>query len=184
MTCDQPHPERPTLLCTNAPGNHRLCTGYDADGDEFLDWPNPAYEVPKARGRRDAQEHLQQVAGRVAPDVRVVSPATTGIQKGFAESERAATRWSAAQKALVMDAIIAVAEGNDEFTTDAIWKQLDGNVPVTKGMTAMLQNAVRKGILDSTGKTEISNRGGEHDHGQRLTVWYSLIHGKQRDRSY
>jgi hypothetical protein len=178
MSCDQSHPDRPAIRCANAPGNHRLCTGYDPASDEFIDWDNPEYAPPKTQGRREANEHMQTVAARIAPDTRVAPPTVEGIAKGFAESERAAGRWDEDQKRLVMDAIRVVARSNDEFTTDAIWEQLAGTVPVTKGMTAMLRRASKEGILDSTGKTKISSRGGEHDHGQRLTVWYSLIQDK------
>lgn len=185
--CDQQHPERPTVRCEQQaePQRHQLCTGYDAAADEYVDWANPSYEPPKTRGRRQAQQHLEEVATRVVPDIRVqptsaetAVPGSVGIAKGFAESARAARRWDDKEKQLVLDAIIAVAKREDEFTTDAVWRELNGAVPVTKGMTAMLRLADRRGILISTGKTTISDRGGEHDHGQRLTVWASLIQQK------
>jgi hypothetical protein len=52
---------------------------------------------------------------------------------------------------------------------------LAGAVPVTKGLTSRLMVASRAGLIDKTGKIAISDRGGHHDHGQRLNVWYSLI---------
>lgn len=183
-TCGQLHPDKSNVACQNADGNHRLCTGYDAAADEFTDWANPSYEPPKTKGRRAAQNHLEAVATRVAPDVRVATVSANasepinepvGFAKGMQESARAAGRWDEAQKQLVLDAIIAVAKRLDEFTSDAIWAELAGSVPVTKGLTSLLRLAIKRGILDSTGKTAISDRGGEHDHGQRLTVWYSLI---------
>ena len=185
--CGTPHPDNPELVCEIDPGNHRLCTGYDVGSDTYMDWENPSYEVPKTRGRKESQEHIRAIAARVAPDIHVrpadasanaTVTAPVGIARGFAESARAAGRWDEDQKKAVLDAIIAVAKREDEFTTDAIWRELHGSVPVTKGMTALLRHAVKQGILDSTGKTEISSRGGEHDHGQRLTVWYSLIQEK------
>lgn len=184
--CGQVSPESSTVSCQNHDGNHRLCTGYDSAVDEFVDWPNPSYEAPKTKGRRAAQQHLEAVAARVAPNVRVVSAspsagaavdAPTGFAKGLQESARAAERWDDDQKQLVMNAIIAVAKREGEFTSDAIWAELAGSVPVTKGLTSLLLLASRRGVLDSTGKTMISDRGGEHDHGQRLTVWYSLVKG-------
>jgi hypothetical protein len=187
-TCDQPHSTISGVRCENPEGNHRLCTGYDAVGDTYTDWPNPSYEPPKNRSRKGAQAHLEDVATRVAPDIRVSPasasanasvPAPTGFAKGLAESQRAARRWDEREKRLVLDAIIAVAKREDEFTTDAIWAELNGTVPVTKGMTAMLRIADRQGILLSTGKTTSSTRGGEHDHGQRLTIWCSLIKGQR-----
>jgi hypothetical protein len=186
--CAQSHPEKPSLLCDQQEGNHRLCTGYDAAGDTFLDWDNPGYAPPKSRSRKGAQAHMEAVAARVAPDIRVQSastsadasaPAPAGFAKGLQESERASRRWDDREKQLVMDAIIAVAKREDEFTSDAIWAELAARVPVTKGLTAMLMLADRRGIVMSTGKTEKSARGGEHDHGQRLTIWCSLIKGQR-----
>jgi hypothetical protein len=183
-TCGQLHPDNSGVACQNLEGNHRLCTGYDSAAEDFVDWGNPAYEPPKNRGRKAAQQHLETVAARVAPDIRVATASAsasaaveelTGFAKGVQESARAAGRWDDTQKDLVMQAIIAVAKRENEFTSDAIWAELAGAVPVTKGLTAMLRLANRRGVLDSTGKTTISERGGEHDHGQRLTVWYSLI---------
>lgn len=184
--CGQFCPENGAVSCQNPDGNHRLCTGYDSVADEFVDWSNPSYEAPKTKGRQAAQQHLEAVAARVAPSVRVatasasasaVLEASDGFAKGVQESARAAGRWDDDQKQLVLDAIIAVAKRMDEFTSDAIWAELAGSVPVTKGLTSLLRLASKRGILDSTGKTTISERGGEHDHGQRLTVWYSLIKG-------
>jgi hypothetical protein len=184
MSCGQHHPSSPQVICENPSENHKLCTGYSSVDDEFLDWENPEYKVPQTRSRKGAQQHLEDVATRVASDYRVASspplnPDSEGIAMGFSESERTANRWSEDQKQLVLNAIIAVAKENEEFTTDLVWQYLNGAVPVTKGMTAMLRSASRKGILDSTGKTEVSSRGGEHDHGQRLTIWYSLIKGQK-----
>ena len=178
--CQQPHPDYPSLLCEQQGENHRLCTGYHAEGDEFLDWENPSYQPPKNRTRKGAQAHLEAVATRVAPDTRVgTAPPSSGFAKGVQESTRAAGKWTEQEKVRVMDAIIAVAKRTDEFTSDAIWEELGASVPVTKGLTAMLMLADRRGILMSTGKTEKSTRGGEHDHGQRLTVWCSLIKGQR-----
>lgn len=178
--CEQSHPTISELRCDTSRGNHRTCTAYRSDTDEFVDWPNPAYVPPKSRSRQDAQAQLESVASRVTPATRVAAsdPAPAGFTKGLQESERAARRWTEKEKSLVMEAITRVARREDEFTSDAIWAELDARVPVTKGLTAMLMLADRRGILMSTGKTAISTRGGEHDHGQRLTVWCSLIKEK------
>jgi hypothetical protein len=75
---------------------------------------------------------------------------------------------------MVMNAIIAVAKREEEFTTDAIWHALGGAVPVTSEMIVALRLASKRGILDSTGKTVASSRK-ESQHDERLVVWYSLI---------
>jgi hypothetical protein len=46
--------------------------------------------------------------------------------------------------------------------------------PVTKGMTARLLVAQRNGVIKNTGEITFAERGGEHDHAQRLTIWQSL----------
>lgn len=176
-TCGQQHETFPDVVCDSAPGNHRWHTGWRDDLDQYLDWPNTDYVPPKRhQSRTGARQKLQEAAGRVAPATHVAPG--EGIAQGLAESQRAAGRWDEEQKQLVLAAIIAVAKREDEFTSDAIWNELAGRVPVTKGLTALLMLASKRNILGSTGKTEISRRGGEHDHGQRLTVWYSLIQEK------
>ena len=169
--CGNHNPGNSAIRCDNSPGNHRLCTGLDEQSGDFVDWSNPDYREPPPKLDKD------EVAGKMR-DVRSrVQPAKRagGLAAGVEGSEKAAGTWTEKQKVQVMEAIKRVAREHDEFTTDQVWAELDGSVPVTKGMTAMLMLASRRGILDSTGKTTISERGGNHDHGQRLTIWYSLI---------
>jgi hypothetical protein len=41
-------------------------------------------------------------------------------------------------------------------------------------MTARLLVAQRNGVIKNTGEITFAERGGEHDHAQRLTIWQSL----------
>jgi hypothetical protein len=145
----------------------------------YVDWRNESYVPPVKTDPKAAAGKLKDMAARVAPAPRVDDDEPpSGFAAGLAGSEQAARRWTEDEKKIVFAAIISVAMDKDEFTTDDVWKELAGRVPVTKGMTAMLKLADRKDILGNTGKTVISQRGGQHDHGQRLTVWYSLIKKK------
>lgn len=91
-------------------------------------------------------------------------------------SERAAGRWTKTERDLVDQAIRAVATMLDEFTADDVWTELAGRVPVTKGLTARLMVARRAGLIAQTGRFTVAQRGGDHDHAQRLTVWRSTVH--------
>jgi hypothetical protein len=93
--------------------------------------------------------------------------------EAIAGSERAAGRWTRAERDLVDAAIRAVATMLDEFTADDVWSELAGRVPVTKGLTSRLLVAARAGVMVNSGRTTIARRGGEHDHAQRLTIWRS-----------
>lgn len=172
MTLGSAHPEQAQIVCDSTVKNHQLCSGWDEGTQEYVDWPNELYEPPKkVSSGAKLYDKLSEMAQRVKPAERVQD----GIEAGMEASKRAADTWTEEQRQQVMDAIIAVAKREDEFTTDAIWAELDGKVPVTKGMTAMLRLAVKRNVLGNTQKTTISERGGKHDHGQRLTIWYSLI---------
>ena len=41
-------------------------------------------------------------------------------------------------------------------------------------MTARLLVAQREGVIKNSGEITFAERGGVHDHAQRLTVWQSL----------
>lgn len=172
MTLGATHPERPQVTCDSTVKNHEVCSGWDEDIQNYVDWTNELYEPPKkvSPGAR-LHEKISEMAQRVEPAERVQD----GIQAGMEASQRAADTWTEEQRKQVFDAIVAVAQREDEFTTDAVWAELDGAVPITKGMTAMLRLAVKRNVIDNTGKTTISERGGKHDHGQRLSIWYSLV---------
>jgi hypothetical protein len=176
--CGNPHPQDLTACEIKVP-NHRTCTGWSLALEGYLDWPNPEYRVPEPKlSKTAARAKLQALAAKVPH----AAPAPAeGFAAGVEGSERAARVWDDDQVALVDAAIRTVARKHalgGEFTTDAIWDELGGAVPVTKGLTARLMVARRDRVLDSTGKTEISTRGGHHDHGQRLTIWYSLINSR------
>lgn len=175
-SCHQVHPEL-KLSCTLS-GNHERCSGLDPDEVEFVDWPNPDYVPPKKVSPRQAGSRMAQIAARTQPRTVTTPVPAQGFSAGLEGSQHAAERWDDEQKALVAAAIDAVARrhaGGGEFTSDAIWEELAGRVPVTKGLTALLMLARRRGVIESTGKTEITARGGHHDHGQQLRVWYSLL---------
>ena len=171
--CGQAHPNIAALRCELRAGNHPECTGFDQNRDDFVDWANPGYTAkPHSLGRQATREKLASIAGQVAPVT------TSGFVKAERGGTHAAEYWTDAQKTQVDEAIRAVAErhrGGGEFTTDDVWAHLAGAVPVTKGMTARLMVAVNHRIIDTTGNTVVSQRGGNHDHGQRLSVWYSLL---------
>jgi hypothetical protein len=175
VTTGVAHPELPEVICEIRRRNHPECTGWDPELDDYRDWPNPDHEPPKSV-QGDVKGKLAEMAGRA--EAAPVTGELEGFAAGLEGSGRAASRWDDEQVALVDAAIKAVCEdhrGGGEFTTDAVWEKLDGAVPVTKGLTGRLKVAQHAGLMDSTGKTAISQRGGHHDHGQRLTVWYSLI---------
>ncbi len=101
--------------------------------------------------------------------------------RGMRGSERAARRWSAEQVAQVDSAIEQAAISNLEFTADQVWQLLPQDFPVTKGLAARLNAARNRGWIESTGRVAFAQRGGEHDHRQRLAVWRSLLYVEERD---
>lgn len=103
----------------------------------------------------------------------------TGFTTGMAKSQAAAeTKWTTAQIAQVDAAIEHVARMHQAFTADDIWLRLGSDFPVNKGMAARLNSAARRGLIENTGTTSFSRRGGAHCHNQRLTVWRSRIGGQ------
>lgn len=98
--------------------------------------------------------------------------APTGFEAGIQASQHAAdSKWTPEQIAQVDRAITLCAYFQPEFTSDDVWKRLPTDFPVTKGMAARLIAAQRRGVIYNTGRVTTANRGGQHDHGQRLTVW-------------
>lgn len=100
----------------------------------------------------------------------------TPFERGMAGSERAARRWTPEQAARVDAAIEAVARRLPEFTSDDVWAELGDGFPVTKGMASRLTAAKNRGVIAATGEVRTARRGGDHDHGQRLSLWRSRIH--------
>jgi hypothetical protein len=175
MTYGTPHPEILGVRCDSITPNHPECSGWDAAVEDYIDWSNPEH-VPPKKVHGPQRDRLREMAGRT--EKAALAEHEDGFSAGEAASTVAAGRWTPEQIAQVDEAIRTVAEknaGGGEFTSDAIWAELAGGVPVTKGLTARLMHASRRRILDSTGKTAITERRGHHDHGQRLTIWYSLL---------
>lgn len=83
----------------------------------------------------------------------------------------AQVKWTADQQKRVDAAIVTVAHRQRYFTADDIWAELGAEFPVTKGLAGRLNAAVRRKIICNTGQISHANRGGAHDHAQRLTVW-------------
>lgn len=100
------------------------------------------------------------------------------FERGMARSADSAARWTPEERLALVRAITHLARTRPEFTADEVWRLAPG-VPVRKGLAAVLNGAARKGWIRSTGRFAVAARGGEHDHGQRLTVWASLVYGKE-----
>ena len=97
------------------------------------------------------------------------------IRIAIAESQASANaKWTPAQQLQVDNAIVKMARMQPRFTADQVWYELGETFPVTKGMTARLMVAERRGVIKNSGEITWAERGGKHDHAQRLTVWQSL----------
>lgn len=141
----------------------------------------------------DCLAHVE--AGTAAPGVRIREwrelagvPYHDGLEPLDRRDEgtaRAGAKWTDEEQAQVDRAIRTVAAkvlrtpaGNTAvdgtFTADNVWRELGPEFPVTKGLTGRLIAAAGKGIIRNTGRTTIADRGGDHDHGQRLTVWEAI----------
>lgn len=100
--------------------------------------------------------------------VRPISP----FEVGMRQSQKAANaKWTPDQQMQVDLAILRVSERMGEFTADDVWKDLGPGFPVNKGMAARLNAMARKKMIVNTGRLVVAQRGGQHDHGQRLTIW-------------
>jgi hypothetical protein len=99
----------------------------------------------------------------------------TGFELGMQESTKAAVnKWTPQQIATVDTAIQLCRRDLEIFTADDIYVRLPEGFPVTKGLASRLNVAARRGEILATDRTRKSTRGGDHDHGQRLTIWRSL----------
>ena len=97
------------------------------------------------------------------------------MRVAMAASQASATaKWTPSQQNQVDIAIRKMARMMPEFTADEVWYELGATFPVTKGMTARLLVAQRQGVIKNSGQITYAERGGVHDHAQRLTVWQSL----------
>lgn len=96
-------------------------------------------------------------------------------EQGMIGSARSAHKWTDEEVELVDRAIEAIACRYSEFSADDIWEALPPGFPVTKGLAGRLNKAVHAGIIGPTGRVVFAQRGGAHDHRQRLAVWRSLL---------
>jgi len=101
------------------------------------------------------------------------------LERGLELSQGSAdAKWSTAQAAAVDQAIRNAAAKKTFITADDVWAELPATFPVGKGLAARLLAACRAGVIENTGTTTTARRGGAHDHAQRLTIWRSLIEGR------
>lgn len=91
---------------------------------------------------------------------------------GMLGSSNAGDAWTEEQKKRIDSAIRKCATTMEEFTTDDVWA-LVPDVPVTKGIASRLLPFVRSGMIENSLRLKIAERGGIHDHAQRLTIWRS-----------
>jgi hypothetical protein len=153
------------LRCDKPEGNHKLCSGWSAALMQHVDWPNPAYEPPKAQESPAAESKVRALAAKMN--------SREAAREG---AERAAQSWTPAERMLVESAITEVAEKHSEFTTDQVWAALGDRVPMTSGMAALLRVAQKKGQIEATDRYADSARErADHDHGRRLRVWKSRM---------
>jgi hypothetical protein len=96
------------------------------------------------------------------------------IEGMLASQSSADARWTRPQQNEVDAAIRHVARAKGFFTADDVWKHLGDQFPVTKGLAGRLNAAARRGIIRNTGEMAYAQRGGAHDHAQRLSVWSGI----------
>jgi hypothetical protein len=96
------------------------------------------------------------------------------IQGMIASQSSADARWTRPQQNEVDAAIRHVARAKGFFTADDVWQHLGDQFPVTKGLAGRLNAASRRGIIRNTGEMAYAQRGGAHDHAQRLSVWAGI----------
>lgn len=102
----------------------------------------------------------------------IVNEPATPFAKAMKISQTVANcKWTGEQQRAVDAAIAVVARHKRRFTADDVWAQLGPDFPVTKGLAGRLNAAVRRKLIYNTGTIAHANRGGLHDHAQRLTVW-------------
>jgi len=102
----------------------------------------------------------------------IAQPKPSPFQVAMQISNRVAqVKWTPEQQKQVDAAISRVAHRQQYFTADDIWADLGAGFPVTKGLAGRLNAAVRRKLIQNTGQISHANRGGAHDHAQRLTVW-------------
>ena len=98
----------------------------------------------------------------------------TPYERGIAESDKAANRWTPDELAAVDAAIRRCCYFYPEWTADDVWQALGRDFKVTKGLAARLNKAANDGWIRATDRTRKSRRKDQHGHGQRHTIWESL----------
>lgn len=163
IRCGKTHPEQSRVVCNRPKGLHRLCTGFDEEVDDYVDWSNPDYEDAKVTDRDKASAVVREAAAKVT---------------GSEGAERAARSWTDTERALVSVAISEVAQARETFTADDVWIALGDLVPKTMGLSAMLRKAANDGLIEPTDQYAESRRGDrtDHDYGRRLRIWRALAH--------
>ena len=123
--------------------------------------------------------HNPMMVGQVDTHYVCVKDPMGNLERGLELSQGSAdAKWDTRQAAAVDQAIRNAAAKKTFITADDIWAELPATFPVGKGLAARLLAASRAGVIENTGTTTTARRGGAHDHAQRLTIWRSLIEGR------
>jgi hypothetical protein len=123
--------------------------------------------------------HNPMMVGQTDTHYVCVKDPIGNLERGLELSQGSAdAKWDTRQAAAVDQAIRNAAAKKTFITADDIWAELPATFPVGKGLAARLLAASRAGVIENTGTTTTARRGGAHDHAQRLTIWRSLIEGR------
>ena len=123
--------------------------------------------------------HNPMMVGQVDTHYVCVKDPMGNLERGLELSQGSAdAKWDTRQAAAVDQAIRNAAAKKTFITADDVWAELPATFPVGKGLAARLLAASRAGVIENTGTTTTARRGGAHDHAQRLTIWRSLIEGR------
>jgi hypothetical protein len=96
------------------------------------------------------------------------------IQGMIASQSSADARWTRIEQNQVDAAIAHVAKTKGIFTADDVWQHLGATSLSPKVWLDGLTQHLRRGIIRNTGELAYANRGGAHDHAQRLSVWAGI----------
>jgi hypothetical protein len=123
--------------------------------------------------------HNPMMVGQTDTHYVCVKDPIGNLERGLELSQGSAdAKWDTRQAAAVDQAIRNAAAKKTFITADDIWAELPATFPVGKGLAARLLAASRAGVIENTGTTTTARRGGAHDHAQRLTIWRSLMEGR------
>lgn len=113
----------------------------------------------------------QLTLGFDLPPVKPLTPFERGMELSKLSADH---KWTPEQNLAVYEAIAKTARMLPEFTADDIWDRLPILFPKTKGLASVLKSATTNKICEPTDRVRKTTRGGDSDHGQRLTIWRSL----------